>query len=529
MIAAPTLPSWLTLTPGGTNGTATLQGKPAQANVGVNHVSLSVTDPTGPPVLQNFDITVTHINVPPKVQDPIPDQTATEAVPYTLSLAQFVTDPDKPASSLTYAVTSGLPTSLLMSAAGAISGTPVTADVGPHVVKFTVSDGIAPPVPGSFNLNVLRAGRADLAITLTATPNPVVLGGADTWTFSIKNNAPTVDVPGITLQATFAGEVPFQFDAPSDPGCTFSVVGSETHLSCTLGAVAGGMTRTLALTGHGGFAGDVFASAKVAIAGPVPIDETPANDTTTTALSVAQRVSSGPGQTISGLDARAIAAGDFNGDGFVDLAVATGSGTGVLLNIVDTANANRRILSTTPIALGGSSPSRAIAVADFERRSQLRHRDGGQRRLPEPGVPEFRRRGVHGRRHRRRERRQLCRRGRGRERRRAARYRVRERRPDERVLEQGSGIFELAAKVGTANSRGVVLVDLFGDALPELVLANANGDATVYRNTAGVVLARGHAAHGAHDLGHDRRLQRRSAPRPRLRTRYLHAAGGAER
>jgi hypothetical protein len=53
-------------------------------------------------------------------------------------------------------------------------------------------------------------------------------------------------------------------------------------------------------------------------------------------------------------------------------------------------------------------------------------------------------------------------------------------------LNRGSGIFELAAKLGTANSRGAVLVDLFGDALPELVLANASGDATVYRNTAGV-------------------------------------------
>ena len=177
VIAAPTLPAWLTLTPG-TNGNASLSGKPAQANVGVNHVTLSVSDPTGPPVLQNFDITVTHVNVPPKIQDPIPDQTATEAVPFSLSLAPFVTDPDKPASSLTYAVTSGLPASLLLSAAGAISGTPLGVDVGPHQVKFTVSDGIAPPVPGSFNLNVLRASRADLAITLTAAPNPVALGGA---------------------------------------------------------------------------------------------------------------------------------------------------------------------------------------------------------------------------------------------------------------------------------------------------------------------------------------------------------------
>jgi hypothetical protein len=343
-------------------------------------------------------------------------------------------------------------------------------------------------VPGSFNLNVMRASRADLAITLTAAPNPVVLGATATWTFAIKNNTAAVDVPGVTLTATFAGEVPFQFDAPSDPGCTFSVVGSTTQLSCTLGSVAGGMTRNLALTGHGGFAGDVFVNAKVAVTGPAPIDETPANDTTTTALSVAQRVSTGPAQTISGIDARAIAAGDFNGDGFVDLAVATGpaQGTAVFLSIVDPANTSRRMLANTPITLGDPSTSRAIAVADFNSDKNLDvvtaggagfasriYMNAGQAAFTGAnvgdvnddsyavavgdvngdGLPDlvFANNG-----------------------------------PTSVYLNRGAGVFELAAKLGTANSRGAVLVDLFGDALPELVLANASGDAAVYRNTAGV-------------------------------------------
>ena len=77
--------------------------------------------------------------------------------------------------------------------------------------------------------------------------------------------------------------------------------------------------------------------------------------------------------------------------------------------------------------------------------------------------------------------------------------------PTSVYLNRGSGVFELAAKLGTANSRGAVLVDLFGDTLPELVLANASGDATVYRNTAGVFTLETHAA--------DR------APRPRSRPR----------
>ena len=213
---------------------------------------------------------------------------------------------------------------LVLNASGAFSYTPVVGYNGTDAFTYHTGDGILTSNPATVTITIARTPRADLAVTLSATPNPVVLGATATWTFAIKNNTAAVDVPGVTLTATFAGEVPFQFDAPSDPGCTFSVVGSTTQLSCTLGSVAGGMTRNLALTGHGGFAGDVFASAKVAVTGPVPIDETPANDTTTTALSVAQRVSTGPAQTISGIDARAIAAGDFNGDGFVDLAVATG-------------------------------------------------------------------------------------------------------------------------------------------------------------------------------------------------------------
>jgi hypothetical protein len=47
------------------------------------------------------------------------------------------------------------------------------------------------------------------------------------------------------------------------------------------------------------------------------------------------------------------------------------------------------------------------------------------------------------------------------------------------------GTFTPGATVGPHDARDVLLVDLFGDTLPELVLANAVGGATVYRNTRG--------------------------------------------
>jgi hypothetical protein len=157
----------------------------------------------------------------------------------------------------------------------------------------------------------------------------------------------------------------------------------------------------------------------------------------------------------------------------------------VLLNVVDAANASRRVLSSTPISLGAVSPSAAIAVADLNGDHNLDIVTAGAAGFPSriymnagsaaftganvgdvnddsyavavgdvngDGLPDivFANNG-----------------------------------PSSVYLNRGSGIFELAAKVGTANSRGAVLVDLFGDTLPELVLANVSGDAAVYRNTNG--------------------------------------------
>ncbi len=57
-ITAPTLPSWLTLTDHG-NGTATLTGTPAAADLGANPVTLNASDGINPPAPQSFTINVT--------------------------------------------------------------------------------------------------------------------------------------------------------------------------------------------------------------------------------------------------------------------------------------------------------------------------------------------------------------------------------------------------------------------------------------------------------------------------------------
>jgi len=478
-ISAPTLPTWLTFT-----APATISGTPAEANVGVHNVTMSVTDGVAPAVTRQFQITVENVDIAPSIAT-IPEQTATENSPFDFDLTPFVTDSDTPAASLTYAATSGVPAGLLLSAAGRVSGTPqITTSVGTHTVRFTVKD-TGNPVTGQFRLVVVPAGRVDLGVTMSASPSPVTLNAPATWTISVTNRAPQVGAQGASLVATFAGEVPFVFDAPPS-GCTLAPNGDQTGLTCPIGPLAGGASTTITLTGRGGFAGDVFAEAKVAVTGGT-LDETPGNDTTTASLSIAQRVAAIPAQRIALADGRAAAAGDFNADGFDDLVVATASAQGVVLftNVADPANPSRRIFATPPQAIGGEALSTDVVVIDLDRDGDLDivtaagvgapHRAfinaGGAFTSTALGLAAADGRAV------------------------AAGDINGDAFIDlvfassgtsSVLINTGSGAaFTAGASIGPHDARDVLLVDLFGDTLPELVLANAGGGAAVYRNTRG--------------------------------------------
>ncbi|HET8698718.1 MAG TPA: FG-GAP-like repeat-containing protein, partial [Gammaproteobacteria bacterium] len=414
---------------------------------------------------------------------------ATEGVPLSLNLAQFVTDADTPPQSITFAAAGALPAGLTLSTAGVLSGVPqLGTGAGPPVtVAFTVTDGSPPAVSGQLSLTVLRAGRADLALTASAAPNPVTIGTSATWTFTVANRSSTVEVPSFTLAATFGGDVPFRFDAPSTPACTLSAAGGGTQLACTLGPLAGGASTSVTIAGSAALAGDVFASATVAVSGLVPVDETAANNTATASLSVAQEIVGAPAQSIPGLSARAAAAGDLDGDGFDDLAVATGSAQGliVLPNVADPSGTGKRLLSTAPLALGGEGVGNDVAIADLDgdgdldivaaagagapnrvyladagnyTSAALANAAAGRNAVAVgdvngDGFPDLVFAGPSG-------------------------SRV--------FLNTGSGgAFTGGATVGNRPARDVALVDLFGDALPELVVANADGDAQVFRNSGG--------------------------------------------
>jgi VCBS repeat-containing protein len=480
LFAAPTLPAWLAFTP-----PATISGTPTQANVGAHDVVVTISDGVGPAVAMPFRITVGDVDDQPVIA-PIPPQTGTEGVPFTLNLAQFVTDADTPAQSIAFAAAGALPAGLSLSPAGVLSGVPQVTS-GAVTVAFTATDATPPAVSGQFSFTVLRAGRADLALALSAAPNPVTIGTSATWTFTVANQSPTVEVPSFTLAATFGGDVPFRFDAPSTPACTASAAGNDTQLACTLGPLAGGASTSVTIAGNAALAGDVFASATVAMNGPAPIDETAANNAATASLGVAQQIVGAPGQSIPGLSARAAAAGDLDGDGFDDLAVVTGSAQGliVLANVADSSGTGKRLLSTAPVVLGGEAVGNDVAIADLDGDGDLdivvAAGAGAPNRVYLADAGNYTSAALEN----------------------AAAGRnavaVGDVNGDGFVdlvfagptgsrvfVNSGSGgAFTGGALVGNRPARDVALVDLFGDSLPELVAANADGDAQVFRNSGG--------------------------------------------
>lgn len=480
-IAAPTLPSWLTFTP-----PATIAGTPAEDDAGGHDVTMTVSDGQAPAVERHFRITVTTVDDAPVIAA-IPEQTATEASAFELDLARFVTDTDTAAEALEYRATGGLPNGLSLSSAGRLTGTPeVGASVGAHTVRFTVADG-ATSVSGQFRLVVLAAGRVDLATSMSVTPNPATLDAPATWTITVANRAPQVGANGATVEGLFVGDVPFRFDAPATPGCTLTPSGDEHRLACTIGPVAGGASTSITLTGRGSFAGDVVGWAAVAVAAGGALDEMPGNDRATASLSIAQRIATAPAQSIELAGARAAAAGDFDGDGFDDLAVATTSAQGlvVLMNVAEPANPSRRTFATPPLSLGGEAVPNDVAVVDLDRDGDLDIvtaagtsapnraflNTGGAFTSVTLGDENLDNRAVT----------------------------VGDINGDAFVdlvfagegsssvlINSGAGAqFVRAPGLGPHAARDALLVDLAGDTLPELVLANGDGGAAVYSNTGG--------------------------------------------
>ncbi len=412
----------------------------------------------------------------------LPSQTATENVPFALALAPFFADPE--GSPLTFTVT-GLPAGLAATPAGVLGGTPtLNAAVGTWTVNVAVSDGQS-QFTAPFTLLVLAAGRTDLAVSATATPSPALINRQVTWTFTIDNRSPVENVGNLTLQVMFSG--PPSLVVTPGPRCTATPQTGGTAVACAAGPVAASGAIAVTVIGSSAQPGDVVAAASVAITDSLPVDATPANDSATVVLNIAQSLAAGPAQTLPGVGYRASASGDFNGDGFIDLAIATEGGAGTLIypNVIDTSTPDgaKRALAAQPIPLGDAGVSIGVAVADLDGDRALDlviAKASGPSvafRNPNDGTFGFVAAttafGAAGDVTHSAVAQDLN--GDGR-----VDIVLGNTGPNRVFTNQGSWIFTPAGALGNDDSRDSVVVDLTGDNAPEIVFANANRGATVY-------------------------------------------------
>ena len=157
-ITAPVLPDWLTLTDNG-DGTATLAGTPTWQYVGANPVTLNADDGIAAPVDQSFSIDVRDVNSPPFVQNPIPDQTATQDIAFSYTFPEETFGDLDAADVLTYsAIISGngpLPAWISFDEeTRTFSGTPSNDDVGSMMFDVTAQDPAGQTATTTFELTV---------------------------------------------------------------------------------------------------------------------------------------------------------------------------------------------------------------------------------------------------------------------------------------------------------------------------------------------------------------------------------------
>jgi hypothetical protein len=151
-------PAWLSV---GTDGS--LSGTPAQSDAGANVFTVEVDDSNGGTDTATLNITVDAVNdAPVFTVDPIGTAEAIEDVEYSATIAGSATDADS--DPLTYSKLSG-PAWLTVASDGALSGTPLDADVGANSWTVQVDDGNGNTDTATLDITVDEFIVADLAVS----------------------------------------------------------------------------------------------------------------------------------------------------------------------------------------------------------------------------------------------------------------------------------------------------------------------------------------------------------------------------
>ena len=191
-------PSWLSFTDNG-DGTGTLSGVPAVADIGTHFVSLEASDDKGNSVTQNFNINVAASNEAPVFTSTAVTSVAEDAT-YTYNIT--TSDPDGNDVDIT-AITK--PTWLTLTDNGngtaQLTGVPTNAQVGTHSVKLKVADIFGIFSEQSFTITVSNTNDAP------EFTSAAVVNAQQNVTYTYNIVAVDVDT-GDNLSITASGTLP---------------------------------------------------------------------------------------------------------------------------------------------------------------------------------------------------------------------------------------------------------------------------------------------------------------------------------
>ena len=199
------LPPWLQFN----QATRTFSGVPDDGDVGAIDIRVTVSDGNGGTASDTFTLTVINVNDAPFLNNPVPNQNATEdsAFSYTFPANTFGDGDVGTVFSYTAELASGgaLPSWLNFdSATRTFSGTPTNGDVGTVSIKLIADDGAGETVSDTFDIVIANTNDAPTVATSiadqTATENAL-------FNFTFSANAFSDPDTGTTLTyaATLAG------------------------------------------------------------------------------------------------------------------------------------------------------------------------------------------------------------------------------------------------------------------------------------------------------------------------------------